>query len=1024
MSESSSAQPHGVGGPIVWPASTTQLRDTTLSPDDFTPIRDAHRSPSGLDLDDPRMAAVLNLSRQAADLMEQRSSLIDQLRDERYHPPVPANAWPASLEHLRDTALAPDTFTPITDLRRTPTGLDLTRPLATSIHAVSTRAADALQHRGMLLAELRAAAVASTAPVWGSAPVPSAPQPMAPQPMAARPATIGATESATASPAPATSPSVPPVGQPVPAAPAAWLAPVSAPTAKPAAAAAPSPRSRFGLQIFLLVIGIALLTAAAAVFAVWAYTVIGDVPRAISIAVLGFVGLGAAWALARDLRITAEGIAWAALLAFTTDSALIAGTHLLGSDLLVRGVFGGGLVIASALALGFTGLRARRGDQPRPRPLRAATLYPAFAAPLGVALLASTLPGSGWTQAWYAFAFGSLALLAALVEHDGALLPCFERLTLTIIGMGSLSLLTFSSMFALAAESGAWPLVRHLIVGALWAASWPLLLRLRTTWPGAVVLPLTGVVAVVASAPFAILQLHRPAVTALVFALAVAVIAAAAEAMRRVGFPRTPADTRTIRDNSLRAFTLSALGVQAALSLQAVAVSVVWALSGALDGEVSGRLDEQALTYIGILALAVASAAWSTWLLAPRLAPIAAGLLTLLLILVTICTGWVAFVVAMILLPAATIVLTRWPERRSATRPEHPTQLSRAAGATAAYGRIATPLLLVLLLPMTWSAGRWALLVAVIAVVEYAAWRALALSRARLWARAVGTGIVTVLVYQLVSSSSLLTRTFPALDRDGAVEISLTITVLLACFSLLAATLWRLGRRSISQVERGFVSAAGAIAITTALPAALTMGTAAGTAIALVGQLLLLVVATIGWLPDQSAALRIIPLIAAAAASLVLMVTSLDSGYLTPAELPALLFAAAALVVGVLWMREQSQLHSWPLLSPGLGALLLPTLLLTWTEGSLARNVLLAAVALTVLLAGTALRWQAPVISGGSVLLLHVIVQSWPYLSDFNREFWWVWLAIGGVLLVLVAAFFERSIRTMKTLGQRVRALR
>ncbi|MFT8637150.1 MAG: hypothetical protein ABF811_04225 [Pseudoclavibacter sp.] len=1020
MSEPSSAQPHGAGGPIVWPVSIAQLRDTTLSPDDFTPIQDAHRSPSGLDLDDPRMAAVLNLSRQAADLMEQRSSLIDQLRDERYHPPVPANAWPASLGHLRDTALAPDTFTPITDLRRTPTGLDLTRPLATSIHDVSTRAADALQHRGMLLAELQAAAAASTVPAWEPAPAPPAPQPMA-----ARPATIGAAESATACPAPATPQPVPPVGQPAPAAAdAAWLAPASASTANPAPEAAPSPRSRFGLQIFLLVIGIALLTAAAVVFAIWAYTVIGDVPRAISIAVLGFVGLGAAWFLARNLRITAEGIAWAALLAFTTDSALIAGTHLLGSDLLVRGVFGGGLVIASALALGFTGLRARRGDQPRPRPLRAATLYPAFAAPLGVALLASTFPGSGWTQAWYAFAFGALALLAALAEHDSTLLPRFERLTLTIIGMGSLSLLTFSSVFALATESGAWPLVRHVVVGALWAASWPLLLRLRTTWPGVVVLPLAGVATVVASAPFAMLQLHRPAVATLVFALAVAVIAAAAEAMRRVEFPRTPSDARTIRDASLRAFALSALGIQAALSLQAVAISVVWALSGALNGDVSGRFDEQALTYIGVLMLAVASAAWSTWLLAPRLAPIAVGLLTLLLMVVAICTGWAAFVVATILLPAATIVLTRWAERQPATEPERPAQLSRAAGATAAYGRIAAPLLLVLLLPMTWSAGRWALLVAVIAVAEYAAWRALALPRARLWARAVGTGIVTVLVYQLVFSSSLLTHTFPALDRDAAVEISLTAAVLLACFSLLAATLWRLGRRNISQVERGLVSAAGAIAITTAMPVALTLGTAAGTVIALVGQLLLLVVATICWLPDQRPALRIIPLIAAAAASLVLLATNLDSGYLTPAELPALLFAAAALAVGALWMRERAQLRSWPVLSAGLGALLLPTLLLTWTEGSLTRNVLLAAAALAVLLTGTALRWQAPVINGGSVLLLHVIVQSWPYLSDFNREFWWVWLAIGGVLLILVAAFFERSIRTVKTLGQRVRALR
>ncbi|WP_140557153.1 SCO7613 C-terminal domain-containing membrane protein [Bifidobacterium sp. UTCIF-39] len=166
-----------------------------------------------------------------------------------------------------------------------------------------------------------------------------------------------------------------------------------------------------------------------------------------------------------------------------------------------------------------------------------------------------------------------------------------------------------------------------------------------------------------------------------------------------------------------------------------------------------------------------------------------------------------------------------------------------------------------------------------------------------------------------------------------------------------------------------------------------------------------------------------------------------------PPDLITGLFGVAALAVGVIWMMKRPTLRSWPALWPGLVMLLVPMLLVSrndrgewhtrygvmWSIGQqssspdramIIRAVLLLLIALALVIAGALLGWQAPVITGSITLIIHVMVQLWTWIVMFSMAFWWVWLAAGGILLVVVAARYERSINTARTLITRISQLR
>lgn len=125
--------------------------------------------------------------------------------------------------------------------------------------------------------------------------------------------------------------------------------------------------------------------------------------------------------------------------------------------------------------------------------------------------------------------------------------------------------------------------------------------------------------------------------------------------------------------------------------------------------------------------------------------------------------------------------------------------------------------------------------------------------------------------------------------------------------------------------------------------------------------------------------------------------------------------AGLALAAGAVALRTRPGLRSWLALGPGLAAALLPGLasVLVAPDPQPWRRLLLGAGALAVVLAGAARRWQAPVLLGGVTLVLlalHELARSWDLLPR------WIFLAVGGLALIGLAATYERRRRDLARL--------
>ncbi|WP_442930285.1 SCO7613 C-terminal domain-containing membrane protein [Micromonospora sp. LH3U1] len=141
----------------------------------------------------------------------------------------------------------------------------------------------------------------------------------------------------------------------------------------------------------------------------------------------------------------------------------------------------------------------------------------------------------------------------------------------------------------------------------------------------------------------------------------------------------------------------------------------------------------------------------------------------------------------------------------------------------------------------------------------------------------------------------------------------------------------------------------------------------------------------------------------------------LAAGGVTVLEAYTLPAAALALGAGLLAMRIRPRLTSWPALGPGLVAALLPSLVsvLAGADPQPWRRLLLGAAALGAVLAGATRRWQAPVLLGGGVLALlalHELARGWDLLPR------WIYLGVGGLALVGLAATYERRRRDLARL--------
>ncbi|MEU4562960.1 hypothetical protein AB0F72_31655 [Actinoplanes sp. NPDC023936] len=137
-----------------------------------------------------------------------------------------------------------------------------------------------------------------------------------------------------------------------------------------------------------------------------------------------------------------------------------------------------------------------------------------------------------------------------------------------------------------------------------------------------------------------------------------------------------------------------------------------------------------------------------------------------------------------------------------------------------------------------------------------------------------------------------------------------------------------------------------------------------------------------------------------------LFLASRDVGVVEVYTLPA---AVLALGAGWLARRRRPELPSWTAYGPALAAGFLPTLALIGGDGTqYPRRLLLGIAAVAVVLVGARFRLQAPVVTGGVMLVLtalHEVVQIWDLLPR------WVPLAVGGLLLVGIATTMEQRRR-------------
>ncbi|MFI7607203.1 SCO7613 C-terminal domain-containing membrane protein [Micromonospora sp. NPDC049366] len=129
-------------------------------------------------------------------------------------------------------------------------------------------------------------------------------------------------------------------------------------------------------------------------------------------------------------------------------------------------------------------------------------------------------------------------------------------------------------------------------------------------------------------------------------------------------------------------------------------------------------------------------------------------------------------------------------------------------------------------------------------------------------------------------------------------------------------------------------------------------------------------------------------------------------------------FAALALLVGMLELRQRPDLSSWVAYGPALVAAFLPSLaIVIATESTTLRQVLLLLGAVAVLVFGSSSRQQAPVIVGATVTAITAIHA----LFAFGP---WLALIPVGILLLVLGASNERRRRAQERLQTALRAMR
>ncbi|MFF9501676.1 SCO7613 C-terminal domain-containing membrane protein [Streptomyces sp. NPDC014656] len=158
--------------------------------------------------------------------------------------------------------------------------------------------------------------------------------------------------------------------------------------------------------------------------------------------------------------------------------------------------------------------------------------------------------------------------------------------------------------------------------------------------------------------------------------------------------------------------------------------------------------------------------------------------------------------------------------------------------------------------------------------------------------------------------------------------------------------------------------------------------------------------------------------LAAAWVRLAVWGVTVPEAYTLPVTVPAL-------VVGFLRRRRDREASSWAAYGPGLAVTLVPGLAAVWSDPYGTRPLLLGAGALAVTLLGARFRLQAPLVLGGTALVLVGAHELAPYVVQLVGALpRWLPPAAAGLLLLAVGATYERRLREARMLRERLARMR
>ena len=191
--------------------------------------------------------------------------------------------------------------------------------------------------------------------------------------------------------------------------------------------------------------------------------------------------------------------------------------------------------------------------------------------------------------------------------------------------------------------------------------------------------------------------------------------------------------------------------------------------------------------------------------------------------------------------------------------------------------------------------------------------------------------------------------------------------------------------------------------------------------------LLLCVVHAASIAVDRSPLTRLVAWVAFAFAAIAAG-AGLVSGAFDEIEFATVPLALALASGGLLHLSRVASARSWPHLGPALLVLLVPSLLAAIDDRPIWRVAAIAVVGIGLIVGGLAARLQAPFIIGALVTIVHTVTTFSPQLRElYEVNSWLVWIVIGtigGTLLIVMAARFEKSLNSARSTLRRVSELR